>query len=133
MSLRFCVAALTIERRFAEQIGRNPAAAPAARPDLDLQTMTGCTGGERMPAFQRKFRLLMVEIYHAVAPVMAGSAAFTKILHMLQHKSHILAGMAGGAGRVGGRKVAFYLVAGGAIHGSGVVVHLVPIQAEMGS
>jgi hypothetical protein len=72
----------------------------------------------------------MVEIYHAVKPIMAGDAALAKILDVINHEDSILFSMTSHAAQAVKPKFWRQDMTGGTIHGSGCVVHIVPEQTE---
>jgi len=81
-------------------------------------------------SFQREGGSLMVEIYHAVQPIMAADAALAKILDVINHKDSILFSMTSHAARASNPKFWLQDMTGGTIHGSGCVVHIVPEKTE---
>ncbi len=75
----------------------------------------------------------MIKRQHAVLAVVASQAVFARILHMPGEKGGVVGCMAVTATALGQWKSSpGRLVAGTASHRCGVVVHLVPGQAEGG-
>ncbi len=93
--------------------------------------VTSCTIGCSMLAFEWEFCLAVVEIGHAIHTVMTGQAVEAKFLLVLRHERSVVSGVASGAGFLCDAEVVCG-VATGTWQEGGVVVYLVPDQAEGG-
>ena len=72
----------------------------------------------------------MVEIYHAVQPIMAGDAVLAEIPDVINYEGNILFFMTSHAARAVNPKFWRQDMTGGTIHGSGCVVQIVLEQTE---
>ena len=92
--------------------------------------MTVHTAQIGMPPFQRKLCSLMIKAHHAVVPIMATETVLPEFLDVAEHKGRIMPGVAGSTLPLWSGKASLGRMAGQALDRRGIVIDLVPDQAE---
>lgn len=86
-----------------------------------------------MFALQRETGGIMIETLHPISAVVTGQAVVPNLLDVLLRKGRIMIGMTGFARLIGNREILLAVgMAGFTGNRGGVIIHLMPIQAEAG-